>query len=378
MPILPLHHHIIFVSDQAVPTILGASLPGAVPAHIHAVVTPAMREAGTLLEEALRLRGSIRCTQYPLEDNLSQDAMYSVLDAIRNSIGEETFGVNLTGGTKLMALAAAEWAYAYDVPAFYIDTVKGQFIQIGRTWHYAPLPDVLSIRDLLSANAFSIESADTSPVPKERRELLIKLLECTCTHDGEKALGRLNWLAEQAQGNLRVYDDCPMEPAWEKVMTLCSCAGTLQRRDNELLFPNENARRWCNGVWLEEYVKATLYHLHACKKIKDWASSVRVRHKGILNELDALFSVHNRLFIIECKTTCMVKKPMQPDNATLYKADSLHDRLGGVFAKAMLCSVRPLADKDKERAKKQLQVHIVSGNDLLRLADILTLWSQTP
>ena len=162
MPIPALKHHIVLVSDQTLPTVLGASLPGREPSHIHAVVTPTMREAARRLQKALDARGR-QSTFTKLADNTSQEAIYRVLDSIREACGGESLGVNLTGGTKLMALAASEWAYACDLPAFYIDTAGEQAIQIGRQWRYAPLPDVLTVRDLLTANGFAVEDFDVCP-----------------------------------------------------------------------------------------------------------------------------------------------------------------------------------------------------------------------
>ncbi|MBQ9406137.1 MAG: DUF1887 family protein [Desulfovibrio sp.] len=374
MPIPGLKHHIIFVSAQSLPTVLGASLPGKEPAQIHAVVTPDMRENAQRLRMALTARRR-QCafSEYALADSTSQESMYAVLDSIHTACNGESLGMNLTGGTKIMALAAWEWAQAYDVPAFYIDTAQEQVIRLDRTWHYAPLPDVLNVEDILLANGFAVESRDTDPLPAARRDALRRMLEIACTPEGEKALGRLNYLAEKASRiDNCVRDDFSPNLAWSDVLRLCHESGTLQMGADVVAFPDEYALRWCNGVWFEEYVRMALYRLKAEKRIKDFASSVQVRRAGVRNELDALFTVRNRLFTIECKTAAMFH-----DNAAsiLYKADSLHDRIGGVFARAMLCSVRPLAAKDRERAR-ELGVRVVWGKGLLSLADKLITWSK--
>ena len=374
MAIPALKNHIVLVSGQALPTLLGASLPGREPSHIHAVVTPAMQKAAGLLQQALNARGR-QCafTEYALVSDTGQEAMYSVLNSIYEACGGESLGINLTGGTKLMALAAAEWASAYDVPAFYIDTAGEQAILIGREWQHSPLPDVLTVRGLLAANGFLVEQSDSTPVPPPRRSLLARLLDFTCSPRGEKALGRLNYLAQKAlEGGLCVRDEGPEDAAWDELLAFFSEAGMAQAEAGYVAFPDEAARSWCNGLWFEEYVKMTLYHLKAKQRIHDFASSVTVRRDGVLNELDALFTARNRLFTIECKTTAM---PLNRAASFLYKADSLHDRLGGVFARAMLCSVRPLASKDRERARS-MGVCIVCGRDLLSLEEKLSAWSK--
>lgn len=59
----------------------------------------------------------------------------------------------------------------------------------------------------------------------------------------------------------------------------------------------------------------------------------------------------------------------------LYKADSLHDRLGGIFAGTMVCSVSPLDAKHLERARG-MDVHLVCGGALLSLPEKLIAWSR--
>ena len=339
-----------------------------------------MRKAANLLRQALNARGR-QCafTEYKLDKDADQEAMYGVLNSIYEACAGESLGVNLTGGTKLMALAAQEWAFACDVPAFYIDTAGEQAIQIGREWRYAPLPDVLTVRGLLAANGFIVEESDTAPVPASRRDVLARLLDFACSARGGRALGRLNRLAEKAtRADLCARDEGPADTAWDELLRLCAEAGTAQTGAGHVAFPDEAARSWCNGLWFEEYVKMTLYRLKAEQRIRDFASSVRVRREGVLNELDALFAARNRLFTIECKTAAMSGSGKdQPDRVPsfLYKADSLHDRLGGVFARAMLCSVRPLANEDRERART-MGVRVVCGRDLLSLENKLIAWSR--
>ena len=125
----------------------------------------------------------------------------------------------------------------------------------------------------------------------------------------------------------------------------------------------------------------TLYRLKAEKRLKDWATSVTVCRGGVKNEIDGLFAVRNRLFTIECKTSAMRSNAVQQTEkalaekttGVLYKADSLHDRLGGIFARAMLCSIRPLTDVDRERAK-QLGIRVVCGRELQLLPDKISKW----
>lgn len=373
MPLPALKHHIVLVSAQAMPTILGASIPGAEPSHIHAVVTPPMLAAAQLLESALHtLKPPRGMTVYPLDNSSSQAAIYSVLDAIREACKGESLGINLTGGTKLMALAAVEWADTYAIPTFYVDTAEEQIIQTDQTWSYAALPDVLTVHDVLTTNGYAVEACDTSPVPRGRHPFLRDMLELACAPAGADAIGRLNALATEAssQPAFRVREREYRDEHWEKILRTCTAAGMIRRGNGCIAFASENARRWCNGIWFEEYVKMILHHLKHQKQIHDWAASITVCKDCVKNEIDAAFCVRNRFFSIECKSGTM-----STATSILYKADSLHDRLGGVFAKAMLCSIRPLNPGDSERAH-DYRIRTVCGSALLHLPKILESWSK--
>lgn len=379
MPFPSCRHHAVFVSAQLVPTLLAAALPGQEPACVHAIVTPKMRGYAATLKDALTAQGR-QYREYPLTDS-SQQGIYDVLDAIREACDGQSLGLNLTGGTKLMTLAAAEWAYACDVPAFYMDTGEDVIVLPGRTWEYLPMPSVLDVSGLLAAGGYTVRDCSRDAVPGERRDILHAMLRLLCTAPrAAQALQSLNAAAAQAgkRRDMLVEDTATPSPAWQELLDLCRQADMLQHDKGYICFPSEDARRWCNGLWFEEFVRMTLYKMQADKRISDWAASVNVSRNGVKNELDALFCVRNRLFVIECKTAAMTIEPQAGDHnkvaSILYKADSLHDRLGGIYARSALCSVLPLERKERERAQA-LGIHVVCGGDLLKLDENLVRWA---
>lgn len=379
MPFSPCKHLITFVSGQLLPSVLAACLPGLEPSCIHAIVTPEMQRHGRILRDVLKKRGQ-SYQAYELHDT-HQQAIFNLLDVVHTACDGHSLALNLTGGTKLMALAAAEWAAVCGAPTLYVDTAADQLVLPGRHWEYQPLPDVLDVTALLSAGGYAVTSLDQSAVPGERRALLRALLELVCTsgEEGQKALQSLNACAQYALNRQRMAEDkATPTAAWRALLALCEQAGMVQYGNGYLYFPSEEARSWCNGLWFEEYVRMTLYKMQADRQIRSWASSVQVRKDQVPNELDALFSVRNRLFTLECKTAVMQEKNTSHDNGSvssmLYKADSLHGRLGGVLARAMLCSVLPPGKRELARADT-LGIRIVSGKDLLRLNEVLLSWA---
>ncbi|MGD8111128.1 DUF1887 family protein [Vibrio sp. TRT 21S02] len=141
-----------------------------------------------------------------------------------------------------------------------------------------------------------------------------------------------------------------------------------------LTFANEDARRFSNGEWLETLVHSTVRQIQKdMPTIQDHSLNVQVyRQLGdreVRNELDVASVVNNKLHIIECKT-----KGMRDDgDDTLYKLESLRDLLGGLQARAMLVSFRPLRYNDITRAE-DLGLALIGPDELKDLKTHLTQW----
>lgn len=145
-------------------------------------------------------------------------------------------------------------------------------------------------------------------------------------------------------------------------------------QDGILTFANEDARRFSNGEWLETLVHSTVREIQKdIPTIQDHSLNVQVyRQLGdreVRNELDVASVANNKLHIIECKT-----KGMRDDgDDTLYKLESLRDLLGGLQARAMLVSFRPLRYNDITRAE-DLGLALIGPEELKDLKKHLTNW----
>jgi hypothetical protein len=141
-----------------------------------------------------------------------------------------------------------------------------------------------------------------------------------------------------------------------------------------LTFKSEDARRFSNGEWLETLVHSTVKQIQdELPTIQDRSLNVQVyRQLGereVRNELDVASVVNNKLHIIECKT-----KGMRDDgDDTLYKLESLRDLLGGLQARAMLVSFRPLRHNDITRAE-DLGLALIGPDELKDLKAHLKTW----
>lgn len=366
------YNHICFASDQNVAELLGALLPDFQAGRLHILATPEKEKQAAWLEKACAGKW-LKCVRHPLP-LISIGEIHNLLNEIWFQQPESKWAVNITGGTKIMALAAFTWAAGNGIPAFYIDT-GGKKILVceNGAWLERPLPDILDYETLLHLYGYEIENMIKMPVAQNQRKAMDKMLELLNSGvKGKTAFHALNAIAQKALGHPSLEAGWSPSPLLQNLLDICAEAGKLEYDDSIVRFHGEEARAWCNGLWLEEYVRSILARLESEGKIRSWASSAEVAREGARNELDAIFTAGNRLRVIECKTSKLEGGSIKADSI-LYKAETLRGRLGGIFTTSMLCSLADLNDADKNRANG-LGIKTVIGANLKNLREILLQW----
>jgi hypothetical protein len=154
----------------------------------------------------------------------------------------------------------------------------------------------------------------------------------------------------------------------------CQDAGVLTLTGAAITFPDEASRAFAKGGWLEHHLHRVVSGLGGALGLRDLAANLEVTDAGgVTNELDLVFLARNRLFIIECKTARM-DKPLAPKaNDTLFKLAEIVRRVGGLSARGMLASYRPLRDSE-QRLARALNIELVCGAELARLSQRLQRW----
>lgn len=365
-------NQICFVSGQNVAELLGALLPGA-GTSLHAIVTPQMKSQALWLQNTCK-KNQVKCVLHDLPE-IKSAAIESLMESIWYNEPEASWAVNLTGGNKMMGFAAYDWAKKAKVPVFYIDTGSRAIFLREPTepyWQEQALPSLLHFEQLLNLYGYDVESKTIAQVDAATRNAISQMLELAGRPKGITAVGALNKFAKLAEDDCTRLIDYIPEESLNALLAICKTAGKLDHDGSHLCFKDEKSRKWCNGIWLEEYAQAVLAGLKADGRISSWASSVNVRSNGVPNELDAVFTVDNRLHVLECKTPRLRDKDLTAASI-LYKADSIKDRVGGIYTRYMLCSLDDL-NQDQMRRAKNLQIETVLGANLKNLREILLRW----
>ena len=229
----------------------------------------------------------------------------------------------------------------------------------------------LKLADYLGVHGFSLKPKESSNIFNDKtRQVLQELI--TFQSVFSDAVGKLNSLAEKAKKTLSTpITEQDRTPNLDKLLDNFQKVGLLSVSGDTLRFPDEEARSFVNGGWLEDYVFDIVSELplQNCQKNCEVFKQSQFASK---NEIDVAFMAKDRLYLIECKTRNFARDEEIGQN-TLYKLDSLLPDLGGLNARGMLVSYRKLDDATRKRAKDN-NIEVIEANDLKGLKKLISKW----
>lgn len=375
---------VCLVSAQATPNITPALDPAIRPRRILLVVSPDMDQRARWLTQALEPTGVV-VERWPIADAWDLEHIYERLfELVAGPLEGVDSALNATGGTKPMSIAAFQVFRDAKRPVFYVHPEQDRILWLDSSGAPAhPLADRVRLPMFLQAHgARVIGPLRQQPVASERRALTSELARQA--RHWARALGQLNALAKEAESHRRLLTAPVEAPAGgntlAELVERFRAAGLLAWEGDRLRFPDEDARFYVNGGWLEEYVYGLLYGLRRdVPQIQDLAHSVRVqRARGVENELDVALLAANRLHVVECKTARMHAGPDEgPGKDALFRLETLRDLLGGLASRAMLVSYRPMPPALRTRAA-DLGIDLVQADGLATLEQRLRRWVAVP
>jgi len=372
--------HMCLISVQATPNLTPLLAPDFMPRKVVMLVSEDMRERARWLADVVRPRG-IQVEQLDVVDpwdlNGVSDRVLAWLDTQGN---EASVALNVTGGTKPMAMAAQQAFALADKPVFYVHHERDEVLWLTPRQSPTVLANRLKLEPFLAAHGWRVMERPSLPqFNAEQRRLTDELvLQAGSLSD---ALGVLNWYAGQCEDRNVLEWSLEKQPLTSMGFTALvqkfEAAGACSLQDDRLRFKSAESRFFCKGGWLEQHVAEVLGALHSKVALQDVAANLKVRSLANTldgnsgsNELDLAFLAHNRLHLVECKTRRMSGGNSAAE--TVYKLDSLAG-LGGIATRKMLVSYRELNDGDRQRAK-DLGIQTIVGSKLANLSQALQQW----
>lgn len=377
--------HLCLVSAQATPNLTPVLDPSLRPRRVILLVSADMQRRARWLGSVLGARGT-RVETWDIADPWDlerlQTQILELLDREHALVAAGTLALNATGGTKPMSIAAYEACRAYDLPIFYVHPERDRLIWLHPAGLEArDLDNRLRLEGFLQAHGAQVQGLSREGIPPELSDLTGWLATQAAAHAGD--LGHLNYLAMKAEQGL-VSPAIDAKYRWNRrfqaLLGRFADAGLFEIRHERLYFPDESARFYVNGGWLEEHVYDLIRRQRSrLPHLQDLARSLNILHENprgdqVPNEIDVACLAENRLYLVECKTRAWNGGEGEGIGAdTLYRLDTLSDLLGGLQAQALLVSFRPLPAPVLRRAA-DLRIRVCAGNRLSELGAVLRHW----
>lgn len=372
--------HYCMVSQQAAPNLLPLLDNDMRPDRVVLLVTPQMQQQANYLEQVIKPRG-IRVEQRKLEIADDFVGMEIQLMAMIEHEAAEDIALNVTGGTKWMAIAAQEVFRENGSAVFYVKVEDDKVLFLSGDPASHDLSQRIDLKSYIQAYGYEFRGeTQVVGLPAQLRELCEQLV--LKVGEWQEAIGQLNLLASEAERRNTLtlkLDDILRQRDPQLPVLLAECVGAGVLRDkvsDQLSFTDQQARAFANGGWLEYYVNSKLNELKGEGVIQDSPRlNQHIQRIGATshNEVDVCFMARNRLHLIECKTKRMAGKgTTEVATDTVYKLDSISD-LGGLGTRSMLVSYRQLKEADRQRAK-DLRIKVVQGTQIQQLKSQLREW----
>lgn len=119
--------HVCLVSQQATPNFIPALDSRTRPEEVILVVSPHMRKQAGWLGEAFRARG-IRVSEYPIGDPWDIAGIQESLLQLVLERADPRLALNVTGGTKPMAIAAQQVFDSEKLQIFYVHPERNELL----------------------------------------------------------------------------------------------------------------------------------------------------------------------------------------------------------------------------------------------------------
>jgi hypothetical protein len=319
------------VSDQTVPNIL--AICDMQPDELLFISTAEMEKRNKTAHILSALAG--RGGDYGARHSLVTVAEDSLIDCHRKLdawiVGREDadFTVNLTGGTKIMAIAAYEYFKDYGSRMIYIPIPKNEYV--------APFPERLDGATALEArlsvadylNAYGCRMLNAAKMKGFRDDALKRrALSSWLVEHYSRVKNLLIWLGGALRGH-RDDREYLLEGEFsgasaEERELLHRCGIGYEGGRMSHLLPRSEIQ-YLTGGWLEEYCFCEAHDLLG-RGIDDVVMGCKIASpKGTDNEFDVMFTRENALYTVECKS---LDQHEDKKTDALYKVAALQKEFG--------------------------------------------------
>ncbi len=349
-------NHVLLVSDQAMPNFLPVLNKDLKPKSVTLAVSNKMQSRAQWLKKEIekhqvQILPDIELGENVADVNIVQSVFMKWADdnkeLFKNSV------LNVTGGTKPMAIAAQETFRIGDRPVFYVDIASDYASWLGEEGKNLFLSNQPTLSQFLGLNGIEIKEGEFKSVVDNEKWRHFYAEIASNPQKWALSIRALNGIASEAEENESLKFNVPSEvccyPEWNEMIEMLHGDELIcyEKTGVGEKFSSFEARRFCNGIWLEHYVFEILKSFGFDRK-RAMMNVKIVDSKGNKNEFDAVLINKNTCYVIEDKTRNMKREGIA--DAAVYKLAQLSSKIG-LRAKGILISALSVRSVDKERAR---------------------------
>ncbi|PKQ67669.1 MULTISPECIES: Card1-like endonuclease domain-containing protein [Raineya] len=267
---------------------------------------------------------------------------------------ENSYLVNITGGTKLMSIAVYDFfREKTNATIYYLTGRKNEFLNLTQNSHKETLQQKITLYEYLTSYGIKVKES-SQKVPMKTFELA-KAMYQEFIQAKQANIDCLQKLRDKIQEDKKIKEINVTD--FENLSELLQAIdlqhrGQISRKDAEYL----------TGKWLEEW---TYYRIKEKLQLNEntIAIGLYLQKKGIEkteNDFDVMFILKNELYIVECKTSHKINKENKL-NEFIYKLDALQKEFG-LFSQAFIYTLGslPTDDNPKNILKDRLKFHRIT------------------
>lgn len=329
--------------------------PGTRPKEVIMLVSPQMHKEKQ--DEALSravnrvLRGKCSVRIVDIENENDIDGVRKVLETIIDNSGHQI--VNITGGTKPMAIAAFMVCAMRRLPFFYLDVntsvaevFEKSVFEPNRHKESMQLPPGL-ISDYLSWHGYEINKMQETKAPanRDKIEFVRKLLSYKDAADVVRVLNAC--LSQNHLPESLSKEPMRVQTSFMDLLSWLMTHKWIQTGAEGAVVVNADVidKMFVNGVWFEEYCRGILTAVLP-KGVPVVNIKVQQKSVHVKNEFDGMFLFDNCLHVVEVKSRAL-------EVGDFYKLEQVRRQLGGITARACLMSTHPADEELVKRAQQE-------------------------
>lgn len=368
-------HHICLISDAPMTTI-GPLIDEAIGAQSATLVfVKGSKQLVTNLQKTLSKRG-ISVTLFEIANMFDSRKLLEAFEILKQQHANGAC-LNLTGGSKLMLLAAKQVFHEPLYHQYYIhynDSIQW----LNQIDSYHPISDTIDLTDYFMAMGYEIKGrSGFNPQLKDLAWIKRLFADNLTEH--------LRELLSYSQGSTTLDFILPEKtlPKLQALIDLLIDAGHVTQSGQRIQLSSPNTHTLLNGQWLEQWILAALAAIQEQslqpehQRLQDIQLGLKLSNsdftyaevntpnnqQSIDNELDISCLYNNSLYLIECKSGKNVAKDSV--DTALYKLHARKEQLGGLKGKALLISLYPLSEQKKTLAAS-LDISVIDGSEQLK------------